>query len=444
MIYDCFTFHNELDLLEMRLRILDAVVDYFVLCEAPFTFRGSPKPLSFAQAPERFAAWRDRIIPLVYPGPVDPNPWRNEFGQRDYLATALERCAPDDLILIGDCDEIPDPRNVARRPSPGKILGHLQRLSIGYFNRVLAEPYAGTRALAAGDIAGYGTLNAVRGRALSDLETIVGGWHFTSLGGAAVAEQKMRAYSHLEYDVPYYRDRFRLAAGFASDHDARWIPFDASFPALLHADERWSSFVWDRPAPEIAAVTPALEHAHGCFAYVPPDAANVFALTHEGAAWERAGKQRFGARFGGVGPHVAACTTAGPESWVVVDGIERYDTTALAALRATGAGVVAYAGNARSRDAFEAVVNGAPFPPGPALGQAEWRARILAAGWEIAVTDRIAIPGIFAIFADMPERLSVENGRFRFIDVPRETLAEFLAKAFVFTMRPVPAGRAGG
>ena len=32
-IYDCFTFFNELDILEMRLNILDPVVDYFILIE---------------------------------------------------------------------------------------------------------------------------------------------------------------------------------------------------------------------------------------------------------------------------------------------------------------------------------------------------------------------------------------------------------------------------
>lgn len=37
MIYDCFTFFNELDLLEIRLNILSSVVDKFVLVEADKT-----------------------------------------------------------------------------------------------------------------------------------------------------------------------------------------------------------------------------------------------------------------------------------------------------------------------------------------------------------------------------------------------------------------------
>ena len=34
MIYDCFMFYNELDLLEIRIEELWDVVDYFVLSEA--------------------------------------------------------------------------------------------------------------------------------------------------------------------------------------------------------------------------------------------------------------------------------------------------------------------------------------------------------------------------------------------------------------------------
>jgi beta-1,4-mannosyl-glycoprotein beta-1,4-N-acetylglucosaminyltransferase len=40
-IFDTITFFNELDLLELRLNILNDVVDYFVINEANITFTGS-------------------------------------------------------------------------------------------------------------------------------------------------------------------------------------------------------------------------------------------------------------------------------------------------------------------------------------------------------------------------------------------------------------------
>ena len=37
-VYDCFSFYNEFDILEIRLQELWDVVDYFVLVEADTTF----------------------------------------------------------------------------------------------------------------------------------------------------------------------------------------------------------------------------------------------------------------------------------------------------------------------------------------------------------------------------------------------------------------------
>ena len=44
MIYDCFIFFNEFDLLEIRLNELDNIVDKFVLVEANFTHSSKEKP----------------------------------------------------------------------------------------------------------------------------------------------------------------------------------------------------------------------------------------------------------------------------------------------------------------------------------------------------------------------------------------------------------------
>ena len=64
MIYDCFTFRDEFDMLEIRLRILDKVVDKFVICEADRTFTNQPKPFNFQEHQNRFKQWEDKIIYL--------------------------------------------------------------------------------------------------------------------------------------------------------------------------------------------------------------------------------------------------------------------------------------------------------------------------------------------------------------------------------------------
>ncbi|MBK6633151.1 MAG: hypothetical protein IPG38_01480 [Chitinophagaceae bacterium] len=45
-VFDCFTFFNELDLLEFRLKFLNDHVDFFVIAESNLTFNGKSKPWS--------------------------------------------------------------------------------------------------------------------------------------------------------------------------------------------------------------------------------------------------------------------------------------------------------------------------------------------------------------------------------------------------------------
>ena len=54
MIIDCFPFFNELDVLELRLNILDSVVDKFVLVEASKTQSLIDKPFYFEDNKDRF------------------------------------------------------------------------------------------------------------------------------------------------------------------------------------------------------------------------------------------------------------------------------------------------------------------------------------------------------------------------------------------------------
>jgi beta-1,4-mannosyl-glycoprotein beta-1,4-N-acetylglucosaminyltransferase len=109
-VYDCFTFFNELDLLELRLTELSGLVDRFVIVEAPVTFMGKPKPLYYADNRERFAAFRDRIVHVVVDDlPAGINPWAREVAQRDAIARGLSEARPNDRIIVSDLDEIPKP-----------------------------------------------------------------------------------------------------------------------------------------------------------------------------------------------------------------------------------------------------------------------------------------------------------------------------------------------
>ncbi len=47
MIYDCFSYWDEDLLLELRLNILDKIVDYFVIVEGNKTWQNNSKELRF-------------------------------------------------------------------------------------------------------------------------------------------------------------------------------------------------------------------------------------------------------------------------------------------------------------------------------------------------------------------------------------------------------------
>ena len=64
-VYDCFTFFNEFELLEIRLNELDSVVDKFVLVEASKTHQGKEKPLFYNENKDRFKKFQDKIIHVI-------------------------------------------------------------------------------------------------------------------------------------------------------------------------------------------------------------------------------------------------------------------------------------------------------------------------------------------------------------------------------------------
>ena len=119
-VYDCFTFYNEFELLELRLRALWDVVDGFVIVEANRKHNGESKNFLLRELYESSPKIRCVSVDLSnvpYGGTGD---WSIENAQRNAIAYGLEDTAPDDLILIGDADEIIAP-DVFRRLRENQI-----------------------------------------------------------------------------------------------------------------------------------------------------------------------------------------------------------------------------------------------------------------------------------------------------------------------------------
>lgn len=207
MIWDCFLFWQEFDVLDIRLHELKDVVDRFVLVESPRTFSGKQKSLHFASQAFNYHEW-PIIHVVVRDMPIGPNPWEREYFQRNAIMRGLAEAKPDDLVLISDLDEVPSRASVIAAESParqGHIVRFDQPLCYYYLNAALpgeGQPSLCTRMLAAGPlIRGELTPQDVR-RDHSGPVVSPGGWHFGWLGDAEFARQKIDAFSHQELNQP--------------------------------------------------------------------------------------------------------------------------------------------------------------------------------------------------------------------------------------------------
>lgn len=238
-IYDGFTFYNEFELLEWRLKMLYDIVDCFVIVESDRTFQNKPKPLYFAENKERFAKYLDKIryIPVTDEIKCEDN-WSIEIFQRNCIARGLDDCSPQDIVMMGDIDEFPDPRvlealereavsvrtflpfgEIAERsgmrglsrngrcflhslPLLGKrnkIMSFLekspvvseQRMFEFYVNYECASHWCGTILTLAVNLGKMQQLRRMR----NNLPMIQNGWHFSSMGGTKAVLNKFRATS---------------------------------------------------------------------------------------------------------------------------------------------------------------------------------------------------------------------------------------------------------
>ena len=108
MIYDCFSYLDEDLLLNLRLNILDKYVDYFVIVEGNRTWQNNPKELKFDI--NKYEKFKDRIIYIkVTDLPDGRDPYLRENHQRNSILKGLINSNDQDIIIISDLDEIPNP-----------------------------------------------------------------------------------------------------------------------------------------------------------------------------------------------------------------------------------------------------------------------------------------------------------------------------------------------
>jgi beta-1,4-mannosyl-glycoprotein beta-1,4-N-acetylglucosaminyltransferase len=274
MIYDCFIFFNELDLLEIRLNVLNDVVDKFVIVEATRTHQNNPKPLYYQINKERFASFQAKIIHVVvseYPSFYKhfrvPTSWDLERHQRNEIKRGLIECRPDDTIMISDLDEIPNPHLILASKNMDGIKVFRQNNFCYYLNcaaqgeekwwwgtimarvkdfkrpqqlRAVINKLNGQKRLSKGII--FYIVKSVTNPVFNKKITIHedGGWHFTFLGGVEKIIEKLESFAHKEYNREELKSKESILASIENGKDIlgngtkhEFITVDDSFPQYL-------------------------------------------------------------------------------------------------------------------------------------------------------------------------------------------------------------------
>jgi beta-1,4-mannosyl-glycoprotein beta-1,4-N-acetylglucosaminyltransferase len=110
-IYDCFSYWDEDLLLDLRLNILNEYVDYFVIVEGNKTWQNNSKKLKFDI--DKFPNFKKKIIYIpVKDMPKGDDPYLRENFQRNAISRGLVSSSENDLVIISDLDEIPNPNKI--------------------------------------------------------------------------------------------------------------------------------------------------------------------------------------------------------------------------------------------------------------------------------------------------------------------------------------------
>lgn len=276
MVYDCFQFFNELDMLKIRLHVMSPIVDKFVISEATETFSGLKKPLYYEENKEMFAEFADKIIHVVVDDTPEGYTHDRDTFQKNAVTRGLKDCMDEDIIIFSDLDEIPNPekiKEILKDFKEDKIYHFAQRLFYCYLNM---EEVSGNLLSYAGEFEGVERKKWIGSKMCSykllreqnlqlgelrfperkeiGIRVEDGGWHFGYMGGHGEkdirkrVQEKVISAAHQEYNSKHVLNQVTDQIKDGKDifgRDAKFIrcEIDESFPAYIRENEEELSYL---------------------------------------------------------------------------------------------------------------------------------------------------------------------------------------------------------
>ena len=279
-VFDSIIFFNEIELLEMRLNILNDVVDHFVLTESPFTVSGNEKPLYYQENKDRFAKFNDKIthhiteeIPndfshmlekskfhVAYKEPdpygtpmIDiPIRFQRALYNRNNSAFAIEKAGAkdDDLIITSDADEIINPY-VLEDLDWFDSNNHYVATGPGYYfklNFLYQDDWMGPRLCTWKHLKNT-TVDQHRQDHQRAYRIEDAAWHFSFLGDAENFKLKLASYEHTENNTEAVTGNAAQKVEEGLDPLGRGqqykaVPIDDTYPEYIQNNqEKYSNLI---------------------------------------------------------------------------------------------------------------------------------------------------------------------------------------------------------
>ena len=252
-IYDCFQYYNEDHIVDLRLNILDKYVDYFVISESTKTHQGKNKKINFKLS--NFPKFKKKIKLIIADYKEEVN-FTNHTGgespieqhQRNSLVDGIKDASPEDTIILSDSDEIPDMTKLKRIGKNKKYIAFSQKMFMYKLNlqNLDESNWIGSKITKKKYITTMQTLRNLKFKKYPfwrvdkrNLQILEGGWHFSFLQTPEEILNKIKSYSHGEFNTKNIDQKeieekiLRNKDVFNRGFKLKKIKLDNSFPKYI-------------------------------------------------------------------------------------------------------------------------------------------------------------------------------------------------------------------
>lgn len=232
-IFDCTNYFNEDLIYGLRLEILDKYVDKFIVAESLYSHSGQRKKLNFDI--NKYPKFKSKIHYIVVENEpqdlikLDGLPYEHAQGmkrmnslkrirqQYDVLREGIKDAQNDDLIILSDCDEIPNLENLNKVNSKQIIIFKQLLFYYKFDLHHNAMTWFGSKGCLKKDLLTFNWLRNIKNKTYNfwRIDTFFsknkymnvkiienGGWHFTNIKSPEDIHMKLSNYGeHNEFEM---------------------------------------------------------------------------------------------------------------------------------------------------------------------------------------------------------------------------------------------------